>query len=129
MEAVAVAARARVRRPRNSRSVRQSLGSIVLGFEIIIVFLGALVLFGLRALPAPVALIGGAAFILLMVVAIRLLSRPVGVWLGWAVQLGVLASGSLVPELFFVGALFGGIWAYCMIVGGRMDRARAEGAA
>lgn len=46
------------RRARRARTMRETLGSIVLGFELIIVFLGALVLFGLKSLPAPVALGG-----------------------------------------------------------------------
>ncbi len=41
----------RVRRPRGAQ---ESLGSVVLGFESIIVFLGGLVVYGLRALPGGI---------------------------------------------------------------------------
>jgi hypothetical protein len=102
--------------------VRETLGSIVLGFELVIVFLGALVLFGLKTLPAPVALGGGAALIVLMIVAVALLRYPAGIILGWAVQLIVIAAGLLVPAFFIVGAIFTAMWTYCMIVGGRLDR-------
>ncbi|MGN6760979.1 MAG: DUF4233 domain-containing protein, partial [Leifsonia sp.] len=61
------------RPPRRQRSLRELLGSIVLGFELLVVFLGALVLFGLHSLPAAVALGGGAALIVLTIVAIGLL--------------------------------------------------------
>jgi hypothetical protein len=109
------------RRARRSRTMRETLGSIVLGFELIIVFLGALVLFGLKSLPAAVALGGGAALVILMIVAIALLRYRVGIIIGWAVQLIVIAAGILVPAFFIVGAIFAAIWTYCMIVGGRID--------
>jgi hypothetical protein len=109
-------------KPRRVRSLRETLGSIVLGFEVLVVFLGALVLFGLNSLPAAVALGGGAVLILLMIVAIGLLRSPVGVWLGWAIQLIVVAAGFLVPAFFIVGAIFTAMWAYCMIMGARLDR-------
>ncbi len=110
------------RRPRRQRSLRELLGSIVLGFELLVVFLGALVLFGLHALPAWVALGGGAALIVLTIVAIGLLRNTVGVVLGWIVQLVVVAAGFLVPAFFIVGAIFTAMWAYCMIAAARIDR-------
>ncbi|MEV8215280.1 DUF4233 domain-containing protein [Leifsonia sp. NPDC077715] len=119
-------------RPRRQRSLREMLGSIVLGFELLVVFLGALVLFGLQALPAWVALGGGAALIVLMIVAIGLLRNTVGVVLGWIVQVVLVAAGLLVPAFFIVGAIFTAMWAYCMIAAARIDRnnqaaARAAG--
>lgn len=116
---------ARTRRPRRERSAQESLGSIVLGFELVVVFLGALVVFGLHALPPVQALGGGAVFIVLMLVAILLLRFRVGYWLGWLIQLGVIASGFLVGMLFTVGVIFTAIWAYAMIAGARLDRRSA----
>lgn len=107
------------------RSVQRSLGSIVLGFELVVVFLGALVVFGLHALPPVQALGGGAVFIVLMIVAILLLRFRVGYWLGWLIQLGVIAAGFLVGMLFIVGVIFTAIWAYAMIAGARLDRRSA----
>ncbi len=112
---------ARPVRARRTRSMRETLGSIVLGFELIIVFLGALVLFGLKSLPAAVALGGGAVLVILMIVTIALLRYPVGIVMGWVVQLIVIAAGLLVPAFYIVGAIFAAMWTYCMIVGGRLD--------
>ena len=106
------------------RSTVESLGSIVLSFEVIIVFLATLVTFGLGRLPAGVAFGAGGALLLLMIVTVPLLRRPWGRFVGWAAQILFIAGGFLVGEIFFVGALFVAIWAYCMIVGGRLDRAR-----
>jgi len=107
------------------RSAQRSLGSIVLGFEFVVVFLGALVIFGLKALPAAVALGGGAILVVLMLVTIPLLRFRWGFWLGWALQVVVIAAGFLVSMMFIVGAIFAGMWAYCMVVGARLDRANA----
>ncbi|GAA1443809.1 DUF4233 domain-containing protein [Leifsonia poae] len=109
-------------RVRRTRSVVELLGSIVLGFELIVVFLGALVLFGLKALPPAIALGGGAVVVVVIIAAVGLLRYPVGIWLGWLVQLVVVAAGFLVPAFFIVGAIFTAMWTYCMIAGARIDR-------
>ncbi|WP_307807477.1 DUF4233 domain-containing protein [Naasia sp. SYSU D00948] len=118
-------ARERARRPRGPRGVRESLGTIVLGLEIVVVFLGALVAWGLNALPAGVAIGAGLGLVALSVAAIRTLDSTIGVVLGSLVQAVLLLSGLLLPELYIVGALFVALWAYCMIVGGRIDRRNA----
>ncbi|MFO7689154.1 MAG: DUF4233 domain-containing protein [Cryobacterium sp.] len=108
--------------PRGSgRSVKRSLASIVLGFESIVVFLGAMVAFGLGAAPPAIALGGGAALCLLFVAVIGLLRFPWSYPLGWALQAIVIATGFLVPAMFFVGALFAAMWTYSMIQGTRLD--------
>jgi hypothetical protein len=108
--------------PAPARSVRRSLGSIVLGFESIVVFLGALVMLGLGALPAPVALIGGIGLCVALLTAAWLLRFPWGVAVGWVLQAIVVASGFIIVAMFVIGALFTALWTYCMIVGTRIDR-------
>ena len=105
-------------RARRTRTVRESLGSIVLGFELIVVFLGALVLFGLKS-PARRrrARRGSGARRAddrraSPCCATRSASSSAG-----SVQLVVIAAGLLVPAFFIVGAIFTAMWTYCMIVG------------
>lgn len=105
-----------------ARSAQRSLGAIVLGFELIVVFLGALVIFGLKALPAGWALGGGAAVVVAMGVTIGLLRFRWAYWIGWLLQFVVIASGIVLPMLFIVGVLFTALWAYCMITGAKLDR-------
>ncbi|MGO4782502.1 DUF4233 domain-containing protein [Cryobacterium sp. W22_MBD10_FK3] len=105
-----------------SGSVRRSLASIVLGFELVVVFLATLVIFGLSDLPAWVTLGGGALLCLIMVATLGLLRYNWAYVVGWAVQVIIVATGFLNPAMFFVGALFAGMWAYCMITGSRIDR-------
>ena len=113
------------------RSVRRSLASIVLGFEIIVVFLAALVIWGLAptengslGLPPWVALAAGGVLILGLIATIGLLRYPWAFTLGWVLQVLILAAGLLNPAMYFVGVLFGGLWWYCMVVGARIDRDR-----
>lgn len=107
------------------RSARQGLGQIVLGFEFVVVFLGALVAFGLKAVPPAVALGGGGALVVVMLATIGLLRYRWGFALGWALQAIVIASGFIVGMMFIVGAIFTGMWAYAMITGERLDRTNA----
>ncbi|MFU8946958.1 DUF4233 domain-containing protein [Mycetocola zhadangensis] len=116
-----------MRRPR--QSVQQSLASIVLGFELIVMFLAALVAFGLKVLSAPVALIGGAVLCLLIVATLALLRYRWAIIVGWVVQGIIVATGILVPIMFIIGALFAGMWVYSMVAGGRIDRQKAAAAA
>jgi hypothetical protein len=118
------------------RSVRRTLASIVLAFEVVVVFLAALVIWGLSreegdilGLPEWAPLAGGGLVILALIVTIASLRREWAYRLGWALQAVIFASGLLNPAMFVVGALFGGMWAYCMVVGGRIDRDRAASAA
>jgi hypothetical protein len=113
------------------RSIRQTLASLVLAFEIIIVFLAALVIWGLAptengtlGLPPWVALAAGGVLIILLVLTIGLLRYRWGYTVGWVLQVLIIAAGFLNPAMFFVGALFGGMWWYCMIAGARIDRER-----
>lgn len=109
-------------------SVRRSLGSIVLGFESIIMFLAALVTFGLKALPALPALGGGAVLCLALVACVGLLRFRWGFIVGWALQAAIVATALLVPVMLIVAALFVTLWTYCMIVGARIDREKAAAA-
>lgn len=117
---------------RTGRTITQSLGSIVVGFEIIVVFLASLVIWGLAAsgedglagfgVPPWVALVAGGVIIVGLLVTIWGLRHNWGVVLGWSLQILIVASGLLNPAMFVVGALFGGMWWYCMVVGARIDR-------
>jgi Protein of unknown function (DUF4233) len=116
---------ARPARQRRPRSVRATLASIVLATEFVVVLLAALVVWGLRDLPAPVALGGGAALLALIVVAAALARSSIGIALGWLVQIVLLVTGVVQVAVGIVGLLFGAFWVYCMIVGGRIDRREA----
>jgi len=110
--------------------VRQSLASIVLVFESVVMFFAALVIFGLKALPAPLALGGGAAVcVLLLATSLIVMRFGRGYALGWVLQGVIVAACFLVPLLAFVAAIFIGLWIYCMVKGAQIDRQKAAWAA
>jgi hypothetical protein len=120
---------AKARRPRRTRSASESLLSIVLALEAILVFFVTLVVFRFGTVPAAVAFGGGAALFVALLLVGRLLRYPWGVWLGWMLQAALIATGILTPLMYFVGAGFVAIWIYCFIVGRRLDRRTARLAA
>ncbi len=113
---------------RRQRSASESLLSIALGLEAALVFFVALAVFRFDRLPPAVAFGGGAAVILILLLATRMLRYRWGVWLGWVLQLGLIATGFLLPLMFFIGAGFAAIWTFCFVVGARLDRRTAASA-
>jgi len=111
-----------------ARSAQRSLAQIVLGFEVIVVFLGMLVIYGLKALPPATAFAAGGAVIVVMILTLALLRFRWAYAIGWLVQLAVIAGGFLVPAMFIVGIIFTAIWTWCMITGARLDRTPQQAA-
>lgn len=120
-------------RVRRARGAAESLGSIVLGFESIVVFLGGLVVYGLRALPEPIepwwGIVAGAVVAVAMIFTARTLRHRWGIVLGWVLQLIVALGAFLVPTLALVALIFGGMYGYATIKGAALDRRNAKLAA
>ncbi|MEU9027854.1 DUF4233 domain-containing protein [Streptomyces sp. NPDC048383] len=66
---------------------------------------------------------------LLSVLLCGMLSRPGAVQLGWALQVGLIASGFVVPTMFFLGAVFAALWWCSVHYGRRIDAVKARWAA
>ena len=113
-------------RARRERSATESLLSITLVLEAIVVFFVALTVYGLELLPAGLALGGGAALILLLVLDARLVRSAAGIRVGWALQLALILLGLVTPVMWFVGAGFAALWVFCFVKGRQLDRAKAE---
>ena len=120
-------------RPRRARGAAESLGAIVLGFESLIAFLAGLVIYGLKALPAPIepwwGIVAGTVVAALMIATTRVLRHRWGVALGWALQVIVALGALLVPALAIVAVIFGGMYGYATIKGAALDRRNAQLAA
>jgi hypothetical protein len=100
--------------------------SITLALEAVLVFFVTLTAFGLKAVePAP-AFIGGALLIVALVITGRLVRYPWGIAIGWVLQGLLIATGFLLPVMFFVAAIFVGLWIFCFVKGRQLDRAKAE---
>jgi uncharacterized membrane protein len=112
-------------RYRRVRSTTESLLSIVLVLEAVLMFFVTLTVFGIRALPALPTFLGGAVLIVALVATGRLLRRPWGVWVGWALQVVLFATGVVLTAMYFVSIAFIAIWMYCFVKGRQIDRQRA----
>lgn len=103
------------------------MGAVVLGTQSVIVFFGALVAWGLaraEGTGAPTAyLLVGSLLAVLCIVAAGLMRSPIGVTLGWLIQLACFASAVIVPMMAFVGVIFGALWVICLIQGHKIDAA------
>ncbi|MBT1018487.1 DUF4233 domain-containing protein [Canibacter sp. lx-72] len=108
-------------------STQRALASVTLGFELIVVFLVGLAIFGLRLLDPPeLGIIAGVAVCGLCILALALMRRTkIGIYIGWAVQAIVFLGGFFLTPIFAVALMFGSLWVYCMIKGAKIDRERA----
>lgn len=107
----------------------------VLAGQSLVIFLGALVGRGTALAEgndnAPALLWGGVALGVLAIVAAGLLRGPLGLPLGWLVQVLTWASAVAVPAMIGVGLVFTGLWVLCLVKGQQVDAmmaARESGA-
>ena len=113
-------------RPRRRRSLTESLGAIVLIFESVVMFLGALTIFGLKALPPEQALGGGAVLVVALFATAGVLRWRAGIVLGSVLQVAVLLTGIFVPAMWFVGGVFTLLWSYAIYTGIKLDSQKKE---
>lgn len=66
---------------------------------------------------------------LLSVLLCGVITRPGGVQLGWALQIALVASGFVVPMMFILGVVFGGLWWASVHYGRKIDEVKAGWAA
>jgi hypothetical protein len=113
---------AAVPRVRRARSLTESLLSIVLTLEAVLVFFIALTVFGLHALSPELAFGGGAVLAILLLAATRVMRYPWGVWIGWVLQLVMLATGLVLAALYIAALFFIAMWVFCFVRGRQIDR-------
>ncbi|MBC7723730.1 MAG: DUF4233 domain-containing protein [Burkholderiaceae bacterium] len=114
-----------MRGPVRRKSAIESLLSIVLVLEALLVFFLVLVVFALKILPSGAAFGGGAVLFLLLIAVSRSLRHGWAVWAGWTLQVVLIATGFLEPFMFVIGIGFAGLWTYCFVTGRKLDRRNA----
>jgi uncharacterized membrane protein YciS (DUF1049 family) len=107
-------------------SVRRSMCAAMLTLQAVVLFLTGVVAIGMTDLGAGASLGMGLGLAVLCVVAAGLLGRPGGYALGWLVQVAAIALGLVVTVMFFLGLVFGGLYAAAYFLGAKIDRERAE---
>ena len=112
-------------RVRRARSVTESLLSIVLVLEVLLVFFAMLAAFGLRTLEPGLAFGGGGVLMLLLILTGGVLRYTWGVAIGWVLQVALVAVGVLLPLMYFIGAAFLALWIFCFVRGRQIDTQKA----
>ncbi|GAA3470236.1 DUF4233 domain-containing protein [Nonomuraea roseola] len=97
------------------------LGASVLGMQAIVVALITPVAIRIQGVAVPVAVTVGIGLAVLCVVAAGLLKRPSGYVVGSLVQVLAIATGFLVPMMFFLGAIFAALWITAIFVARRVE--------
>lgn len=111
--------------PREDR-VRKSFGpkrgmcAGVLAPEAIVLGLSAPVLMSSADIDKAVALPVGFGLAIACLLAAGMLKRPLGYWIGHAVQVVAVALGFVVPVMFFIGGLFAVMWFMGIKLGDRI---------
>ncbi len=78
-----------------------------------------------KDLPDANGLIFGGVITLLAFLSAGMLKRKSGWILGWIVQILMVAYGFVVFTMFFLGAIFLGLWVAAIVVGRKGEAARA----
>lgn len=105
--------------------MRTLCASTLIG-EFFVIGFGGLVAMQTSNLPAStVWTVSGIAMVLCVILA-GMVSRPGAVPVGWALQIGLIASGFVVPVMFFLGALFAALWWASVHFGRKVDEAKAR---
>ena len=109
-----------------NRTTKATLGSLVMVFQSVVVFFATLVGFGLQVFPEPAVIWGvGLGLSVVLMIFPAVLGKPGTYLLGWILQVVVLSLGIWVPLMYVLGGIFLAMWAWGMIAGGTIDKARA----
>ncbi|WP_234399387.1 DUF4233 domain-containing protein [Psychromicrobium lacuslunae] len=114
--------------PKKRRSTKIMFASTVLSLEAFVAFFATLVIFGLRSheIPGVTILIVGLALSVVLIGTCAFLKKQWALWLGWALQLVLIALGFFEPMMFVIGPLFALSWWYGLRTGARLDRESAD---
>lgn len=109
---------------RQARSIRATFTSSVLMMEALVLVFFGLAMFGVnRGTPAaPWALAISLALAVVAILNCALVRKPVGLWIGWAIQILLVASAFIEYTMAIVGIGFGLTWWYAVTKGGQIDR-------
>jgi hypothetical protein len=108
--------------------MRTLCSSTLIGEAFVILFAG-LVAMQLSHVPAGTIWTVSAIAMVLCVLLCGVITRPGAVAVGWALQLGLIASGLVLPTMYGLGLVFAGLWWCSVHYGRKIDVIKAERAA
>ena len=98
----------------------------MLTLEAVILALSVPVMISVEDVDTSLALVLGLGLAVLCVLTAALLRHPWAYVVGHVLQVGAVSLGFVVPVMFFVGAMFAGLWALAYLVGRRIEADRAR---
>jgi hypothetical protein len=101
----------------------------VLVFEGLVIFFATLVALDLTDVDHGVLWAVGTGGAVLCFALAGLVRQPWGLPAGSVLQVAVVATGFVVPVMFFLGVLFGGLWFLVLHLGRKVERLEAARAA
>jgi hypothetical protein len=108
--------------------VRTLCSSTLIGEFFVIGFAGLVAMKDPDLSMSTVWTVSGIAMFLAVLLC-AVVTRPGGIAMGWALQIALIASGFIVPSMFFLGAIFAALWWASVHYGRKIDEAKARFAA
>lgn len=99
------------------------LGSAVLAMEFLV--MGFALLLAMEKHGALAVSLGGALAVAILLTA-GIMKKMTGWYLGSIWQIGLIAYGVIVPAMYFLGALFTGLWVSAFFIGRKGEAIRAS---
>jgi hypothetical protein len=103
----------------------RSLAGIVLGFEFLVLALVTPVMISVADVKPGTALPLCLGLAVLALVAAGLLRNRAGYILGSVIQVATVGLGFVVPVMFVLGLAFAAFWVMAIVLGRRIDEAKA----
>ena len=107
-------------------STKRTLGSMLMAFEAFVVLFATLVAFGLKAADSTVVWVVGLALALLLIATPAVLGKRGSYVWGTILQVGIVLTGIWVPLMWILGGILLCLWAWALIAGSTIDKARAN---
>jgi hypothetical protein len=108
------------------RSPRRGMCAAILSLEAIALGLTTPVMISVADVPAGRALLIGLGLALACVVLAGLLRSEWAYAAGWAIQVGAVALGFVIPLMFVLGGIFALLWGMGYFLGRKIEREREE---
>ena len=107
------------------RSPRRGMCAAVLSLEAITLGLTTPVMISVADVDTRTAVTVGVGLAVACLLIAGMLRAEWAYALGWAVQLGAIGLGVVVPMMFFLGAVFALLWGTAYFLGRKIERERA----
>ena len=108
-----------------ARSPRRGMCAAILSLEAITLGLTTPVMITISDVATSTALAIGLGLMVACLLLAGLLRFEWAYVAGWLVQGAAIALGVVVPFMFFLGAVFGALWATAIFLGAKIERERA----